>query len=467
MTDSRSVRSGLCGGVILALSIFSPALAAPLQNDNQNVIQQDGDRQTAGAHRPEGERIQVAGGPIDTVQFSTAITAGPAATDLSTGDVGKEFAAKMSSVERVNIRIPGLAALSGEYRVNGDGTISLPGLGRLQVGDATIAEFEAQLASEIQRVSNRESSVAVEVVDYRPVFVSGVVAHSGAFPWKPGYAVLHAETLAGGLFRGTSPATTTGQISVPATQRERAIRSAYELAATLATIERLRSELRNDTNYSLPARVTALVTKAEQQSLLTAQHATLKSRVAVYNAKIAAAENAKDIADKEIKALEEQNIRIRDQLTKRRALLKKIEYMTENRYARGDRLFEEQVRVAELEERLTTTTLAVSRAEVAASTARQELETLVLGRKSEIDMQLLTLEQKKAELEIAIESANGDYRRTTGQDAIASRMGEPLVTRYQIVRSEAGRSRVIKADQSTALMPGDVVVVSYGRPDES
>lgn len=182
MTDSRSVRSGLCGGVILALSIFSPALAAPLQNDNQNVIQQDGDRQTAGAHRPEGERIQVAGGPIDTVQFSTAITAGPAATDLSTGDVGKEFAAKMSSVERVNIRIPGLAALSGEYRVNGDGTISLPGLGRLQVGDATIAEFEAQLASEIQRVSNRESSVAVEVVDYRPVFVSGVVAHSGAFP---------------------------------------------------------------------------------------------------------------------------------------------------------------------------------------------------------------------------------------------------------------------------------------------
>lgn len=48
-----------------------------------------------------------------------------------------------------------------------------------------------------------------------------------------------------------------------------------------------------------------------------------------------------------------------------------------------------------------------------------------------------------------------------------SRLNEPMVPRYQIVRSEDGRSRVIKASPSTSLMPGDVVVVSFGRPDAS
>lgn len=458
MPKFASLWFALCGGAVVALSHAYPVLATPLQG---------GETSDHNSVRSNGALIQLAGSALDAAQFTASVTAGPAAADVLPGAAEREFASRMSNVERVNIRIPGLATLSGEYRVNGDGTIALPGLGRLQVGDATIAEFEAQLAREIQRVSNRESSVAVEVNEYRPIFVSGVVAHAGAFPWKPGYSVLHAETLAGGLFRGTSPTLTAAPGAVPTTQRERAVRSAYELAATLATIERLRTELTGETHFSMPSRVAELATKEELESLKSAQKATLKSRVAMHNSKVAAANNAHAIAAKEVKALEEQKIRILDQLTKRRALLKRIEYMTANRFARGDRLFEEQVRVAELEERLTTTTLAISRAEVVASTARQEIETLNLARKSEIDTLLLGLEQKKAEFEIAIESANSDYRLATGQDAIMSRLNEPMVPRYQIVRSEDGRSRVIKASPSTSLMPGDVVVVSFGRPDAS
>lgn len=379
----------------------------------------------------------------------------------------QRIASTMGNVERINVRIPGLAALSGEYRVGGDGTISLPGIGRLHVADATIEQLEARIAEEILRVSHRENSVSVEVIDYRPIFVSGVVVHAGSFPWKPGISVLQAETLAGGVFRGTFTSTTTGVTATTDHERERAVRSAYELAATIASIERLEAEKTGSTHFVLPARVASLVSKSEQESLIAAQMATLESRVGVFNAKIAAAENAKAIAIKERRALEDQLVRIGDQLTKRRELLKKIEYMTEHRYARGDRLFDEQVRVATLEERLTTTTLAISRAEAAATAAQHDLDTAVLGRRADIDTQLLTLEQKKAAIEIQMESASEAYRRVTGQDAITSRVSAPMVPQYQIVRSLAGRSTMIPATSATPLLPGDVVVVSLGRADAS
>jgi polysaccharide biosynthesis/export protein ExoF len=389
-----------------------------------------------------------------------------AALDPAPAVSGASFAAKMSSVERVNIRVPGLTSVSGEYRVNGDGTIAVPGIGRLNVGEVTISEFETQLAAEIQRVSNRETSVAVEVIDYRPVIVSGVVAHSGAFPWKPGFSVLHVEALAGGLYRGPMLSAASEPITTER-EEERAMKAAHGLASALASIERLKTEMASSAAYALPSRVASLVSKSDQQALLAAQQATLASRISMYNAKVAAAKNAKSIAAKEKSALEEQAVRIQTQLKQRRQLVQKIEYMTERRYARGDRLFEEQVRVAELEERLTTTTIAISRAEVAASAAQQDLESIVLIRNAEIDTELLALEQRKVAFEIDIDSANNIYRRVTGRNVNTSRFAEPLVPRYEVVRTEFGRSQVLKADKSFQVLPGDVVVVSMGRPDGS
>lgn len=465
MFGPRVIRSGH-SSLLIALVASLPAAAAfapeAHSNPGSNPGVTYGDVTAGRSAEKTAENVVK---PAIDAAASTPRRAIEAAIDPSPAGKGPAFAAKMSSVERINIRVPGYASVSGEYRVNGDGTIALPGLGRMHVGDVTIAEFEAQLAIEIQRVSNRESSVAVEVIDYRPVFVSGVVAHSGAFPWKPGFSVLHVEALAGGIYRGPAIASA----SEPATDREhdRAVRAAYGLAATLASIERLKAEMASRTDYSLPPRIAALVSKSDQQALLAAQKATLASRVSVFNSKVTAVRNARAIAAKEKAALDDQLVRIQTQIKQRRQLVQKIEYMTERRYARGDRLFEEQVRVAELEERLTTTTIAISRAEMAGSSAQQELETIVLSRNAEIDTQLLALEQSKVAFEIDIDSANNVYRRATGKDVNTARFAEPLVPRYEIVRNESGRSQVLKADRSVAVLPGDVVVVSFGRPDDS
>lgn len=379
----------------------------------------------------------------------------------------RDVASKMINAERVNVRIPGYATLSGEYRINGDGTMSLPGIGRIEVGELTIAEFEQQLASEIARIGNREVNVAIEVVDYRQIFISGAVTRSGSFPWKPGLTVLHAEALAGGLFRGTVVGDATTLTPTADRDRERAVRAAYDLAAALAQIERLKVEKAGGSAFALPERAEKLITTREQWAITTAQQAALQSRTMAHANRISSAENAKMLAIKEKNALEQQHVRVLDQLAKRRALLKKIETMTGLGYARGDRVFDEQVRIAELEERLTNVTLSISRMEVAAAAAQKELDSIVLGRKADIDQEVITLEQRAAQLEIEIESANSAYQRTTGQDAITTRSSPQAFPSYEIVRVVQGKSQVINAERATSLQPNDVLVVSFVRRNAS
>lgn len=440
---TRSVVASLAIAVIIPSSIK----ASSAQTTDAAMIAADLGAK-AGLPPAEGNRPETA---------AASQKSGPAGGN----DTDRRTATRMSSAERVNIRIQGYAALSGEYRINGDGTLAMPGLGRIEIGDSTIAELETRLASEIVRVSNREASVAIEVVDYRPVFVSGIVTRVGAFPWKPGLRVLHAETLAGGLYRAAGAAESS---IVPSTdrERERAVRAAYDLASARTSIARLRAEKENSNSFTVPPRLASLVSKEEQDGIVAAQRAMLDSRSTAFAVRVSALQNTKAMALQEKTALETQMTRIQDQLNKRRAMEKKIERMTDQGYARGDRLFEEQVRISALEERMTTTSLAIAKMEMTAASAQQDLDLLVLGRKADIDTELLGLEQRASQLEIEIDSANGLFKRFTGQDALGARDAE-ITPSYEVVRVEGGKSKVIPANRSTALQPGDVLLVGLSR----
>ena len=387
-----------------------------------------------------------------------------ATVDYKSFSAERMLGARLVNAERIHVRIPGHANISGEYRVNGDGTIALPGLGRFEISTATIADFETQLADEIARISGRETAVTIEVLDYRPVFVSGSVARAGAFPWKPGLSILHAETLAGGMARGdtATPGAGAGVGMMTDREKDRALRAAYELAATLATIARLRVEKENGDKLVVLAKLSDLVSPSDQAGLIATQEATLRSRNSAHAARISAITNARTLASKELGALLEQRVRMLDQLSKRRATLKKIENLASQGFARADRVFEDQLRISELEERLTNTTLAIARIEATAATAQVDLDVLKLGRIAEIDTEILRLEQKASQLELELDSANGAFRRITGQELAGTRATRGPMTSYEIVRTEAGVSKVIKADRATLLQPGDVLMVNLG-----
>ena len=381
------------------------------------------------------------------------------AIDASASGGDRLLASKLINAERVNIRIQGYPNMSGEYRVGGDGTIGLLGLGRFEVSNKTITEFEGQLSEAVTRLSSRDTSVTVEVLDYRPIFVTGHVARAGAFPWKPGLSVLQAEILAGGIPRqgaGAGAGVLGGP--VPDVEADRAKRAAYEMVSTLATIARLRTEKENGSKIAIPPPAVNLVSPSYQEQVLAAQEATLKSRNAAFQSRVAALENARTLAIKEKDALEAQRERMNSQLAKRRAILLKIERIAEKGYLRADRVFEDQVRIAELEERLTSTIIAISRMNTMAANAQNDLDVVIRGR-AEIDTEILRLEGVASQLQLEVESANGAFRRITGHD-LAARQTLAAHLSYEIVRTEGGSPSALNADKSTLLRPGDVVVVN-------
>jgi len=101
--------------------------------------------------------------------------------------------------DQIRVITLGEDRLTGEFRVNDSGAISLPLLGTVQVAGLTTAELEHVLGEALIRAQLiREPSVSVEVSVYRPIFVLGEVNHPGEYPYQPGMTVVSAVAVAGG-----------------------------------------------------------------------------------------------------------------------------------------------------------------------------------------------------------------------------------------------------------------------------
>ncbi len=94
--------------------------------------------------------------------------------------------------------------LTGTFRVNDSGMVAMPLLGSVKAAGLTSAQLADAIGGELKRQQLlRNPSVAVEVSEYRPIFVLGEVKNPGQFPYEPGMTMLTAVTVAGGFtYRG-------------------------------------------------------------------------------------------------------------------------------------------------------------------------------------------------------------------------------------------------------------------------
>jgi polysaccharide export outer membrane protein len=94
-----------------------------------------------------------------------------------------------------------VSALTGDYTVGANGTISMPLIGEVPARDQTTGEFEQAL---VKRLSVEENilvdpSVSVQVEAYRPFFILGEVKNPGQCPCPYETTVFSAVAIAGGF----------------------------------------------------------------------------------------------------------------------------------------------------------------------------------------------------------------------------------------------------------------------------
>lgn len=101
--------------------------------------------------------------------------------------------------DRLRVTVFGEPYLSGEYIVSANGSIAMPLIEPVPVGDRTTTEAEDLVEQGLRAGFMGEPSVAVEVLAYRPFFIIGEVKNPGGYPYVADMTVLHAVAIAGGF----------------------------------------------------------------------------------------------------------------------------------------------------------------------------------------------------------------------------------------------------------------------------
>ena len=107
---------------------------------------------------------------------------------------------RLGAGDVVNIRVFGEEDLSKEkIRLTDAGTVPYPVLGELRVLGMTVGDLERLITDGLKGRYLVNPRVSVQIDEYRPFYVNGMVEKPGGYPYQPGLTIRKAVSLAGGF----------------------------------------------------------------------------------------------------------------------------------------------------------------------------------------------------------------------------------------------------------------------------
>ncbi len=107
---------------------------------------------------------------------------------------------RLGAGDKVKVTVYGQTDLSGEFVVDGSGTVQLPLIGQVKALGLTVRQFETAITDALKSGDYlKDPRVSVEVTNYRPFYIIGEVNKPGEYPYVNDMTVLNAVALAGGF----------------------------------------------------------------------------------------------------------------------------------------------------------------------------------------------------------------------------------------------------------------------------
>ena len=106
---------------------------------------------------------------------------------------------KLGAADQLRVIVFGEPELSGEYVLDGTGTVSMPLIGDVSALNLTVREFQRAVEERFADGYLRNPRVSAEVMNYRPFYILGEVRQPGEYPYTNGLTVLNAIATAGGF----------------------------------------------------------------------------------------------------------------------------------------------------------------------------------------------------------------------------------------------------------------------------
>jgi len=134
------------------------------------------------------------------VYAQTAFSSDPAPRQPGLSNNSAYSSYRLGAGDVVNIRVFGEEDLSKEkIRLTDAGTVPYPVLGELRVLGMTVGDLERLITDGLKGRYLVNPRVSVQIDEYRPFYVNGMVEKPGGYPYQPGLTVRKAASLAGGF----------------------------------------------------------------------------------------------------------------------------------------------------------------------------------------------------------------------------------------------------------------------------
>lgn len=351
-------------------------------------------------------------------------------------------------------------ALSGEYRIDSDGMLTIPFIGPVQTGGQTGRQIADGIAESLrERFALSEAPVvALDLVGIPTVVVGGLVREPGAIEYRPGMTVRHAVALAGGLDETLTPGTgafrdyivNEGQLRVLVDRNRR----------QQAVLARLEAERSDAAEITPPATLTS----EDDAALLAEQAEILERRRARLTSDLDALAEQIDLFQAEIASLLQKVQAVERQRELAQEALENARTLAERGLTRNDRLVDAERTLISVDNQLLDTSTAILRARQAVSLTMRERETLVSGRQADIVQQILDLRAEIVESDERIRTterlldADADRVAQIRAGALAGGTAQPEPTIMLFQAGSDGTGRV--ADLGALLRPGDLLEVA-------
>jgi protein involved in polysaccharide export with SLBB domain len=344
--------------------------------------------------------------------------------------------------------------LSAEYVINDSGNIMIPLLGWIKTEGHSIRTLRETIMGQFERVMGRQGDVSIAITKRQPIYVTGLLKNVGVFEFVPDMMVLHAVALAGGVKKEEIYAGRFAEYIRAKAEHTRARHQMKRLVAKHAALIARRDQLRE---VAPPERLVNMVGAEEARVLIERVTKLAGHNEGVAEAKRQALENRVDHQRNQVELLKKRLAEISPELETRRARYARMQLLLKRGIttsANPDAAHESFVVV---KDRRDSIAQELANAEFALRKATSDLKQFGAGQRIELAKEISRIESELDDSEIELFSTQANKEMA---DKLFMQSGSDMrdVT-YQVLRKSRAGPVSLDADQTTQLVPGDVLNV--------
>lgn len=353
--------------------------------------------------------------------------------------------------------------LNGEFVISAAGTLSLPIIGVVPAAGQTADQISDTIGERLKEQvgMQKRPNASVEVSEYRPFFITGLVTKSGKYNFSPGLTVVQAVSMAGGM-AGPADMNILGLQRDVLTTRGDLRTLNVERFGLLARQARVDAILDNKPSISFPPELTTHAGLAVVDRMMKEEEDLFETRQRSINAEIDSLNEAKVLASNQIEALKSKATSLAKQIDMASKDLGTVNKLVSAGLTVSTRSLSANQYLADLESRSLDVSLAnlkaqqdVAKTDRDITDARNRYRVDSLTEAAEIRDKLganvektqtarALIDSIAQQAPMSVNTASGD-----GQQAF----------QFTIDRLVSGRVRTLAVSDNDAVQPGDVIRV--------